>query len=71
MSAKGLQTSHSLPGYWIKQSRPGVQLFSGISIRKISLYSEIIPSVHTNIQRALEDDFGNPVKVCEARVRHQ
>jgi ketose-bisphosphate aldolase len=40
-----------------------------LGIRKINLYSEVIHSVHTELLAALENDFGNPLKVCQARER--
>ena len=41
----------------------------GLGIRKINLYSEIMNSVHKNLSLALQNDFGNPVKLCQARER--
>ena len=40
-----------------------------MGIRKINLYSEMIHSAHTNLKQSLEDDFGNPLKLCQARAR--
>jgi ketose-bisphosphate aldolase len=39
----------------------------GMGIRKINLYSEIMNSVQTQMLAALQNDFGNPVKLCQAR----
>jgi fructose-bisphosphate aldolase class II len=39
----------------------------GLGIRKINLYSEIMNSVHYNLSAALQNDFGDPVKLCQAR----
>ena len=39
----------------------------GMGIRKINLYSEIMNSVQTQMLKALQNDFGNPVKLCQAR----
>ena len=41
----------------------------GLGIRKINLYSEIMNTVHKNLSLALQNDFGNPVKLCQARER--
>ena len=39
-----------------------------LGIRKINLYSEMVNSAHTNLKQALEDDFGDPLKLCQARA---
>lgn len=40
-----------------------------LGIRKINLYSEIIHSAHTNMKSSLEEDFANPLSLCQARAR--
>jgi ketose-bisphosphate aldolase len=40
-----------------------------LGIRKINLYSEIINSAHSNLRSSLQDDFGDPVKLCQARAQ--
>jgi fructose-bisphosphate aldolase class II len=40
-----------------------------LGIRKINLYSEIVNSAHNNLLQSLQDDFGNPVRLCQARAR--
>jgi len=38
-----------------------------LGIRKINLYSDIIQAVQTELQIALQDNFGNPLSLCQAR----
>jgi ketose-bisphosphate aldolase len=38
-------------------------------IRKINLYSEMVNSAHANLKRSLEEDFGDPLKLCQARAK--
>lgn len=38
-----------------------------MGIRKINLYSEIVHSAHEGLQRSLQENFGNPIKLCQAR----
>lgn len=40
-----------------------------LGIRKINLYSEMVNSAHANLKRSLEDDFGDPLKLCQARAK--
>lgn len=40
-----------------------------LGIRKINLYSEIIYHAHTNMKLSLEEDFSNPLSLCQARAR--
>jgi len=38
-----------------------------LGIRKINLYSEIVNSAHHSLQQSLQENFGNPIKVCLTR----
>jgi fructose-bisphosphate aldolase class II len=38
-----------------------------MGIRKINLYSEMINAAHTNMKQSLDEDFGDPLKLCQAR----
>lgn len=40
-----------------------------MGIRKINLYSEMIHSAHANLKQSLEDNFGDPLKLCQARAK--
>jgi fructose-bisphosphate aldolase class II len=39
-----------------------------LGIRKINLYSEMINAAHGNMKKSLDEDFGNPIKLCQARA---
>ena len=40
-----------------------------LGIRKINLYSEMVNSAHANLKRSLDEDFGDPLKLCQARAK--
>lgn len=40
-----------------------------LGIRKINLYSEMVNTAHKNLKQSLESDFGDPLKLCQARAR--
>lgn len=40
-----------------------------LGIRKINLYSEMVNSAHASLKRSLESDFGDPLKLCQARTK--
>jgi ketose-bisphosphate aldolase len=40
-----------------------------LGIRKINLYSEMVNSAHANLKESLKEDFGDPLKLCQARAK--
>ena len=40
-----------------------------LGIRKINLYSEMVNSAHANLKLSLDEDFGDPLKLCQARAK--